>query len=289
MPTAIPTYQLQDFSTPTGGAGEVFLLDESTHTAGPPMNTPYRGDYYKIGLCQRGSAELKVNLETYAIGPGDLMLITPHVIKQWTGFSADHDSLSVFFTRDFLTAGNPANREQLHFLENATRHVLPLAAAELSSLAASLDLLRLKLRTPHVYQAGIVRSLLHSLLYEVVAVYDQQCAARRATQTRPQRLAAEFKQLLNAHCRSERSVGFYGEQLCVTPKHLTETVRAVTGKTASAWIDEAVMLEAKALLLLPQLTVAQVAEQLHFPDPSAFSRYFKKSFGLSPKAYQQAG
>ncbi|MCC3158958.1 AraC family transcriptional regulator [Hymenobacter sp. 15J16-1T3B] len=289
MTTPIPTYPLQYFSAPAAEAAGVFFLDDSTHTDGPPMHTPYRGDYYKIGLCLRGSAELQANLETYAIGPGDLMLITPHTIKQWTDFSADHDSLSLFFTRDFMTAGHRLHPEHLQFLDGATRHVLPLAAAEAASIQASLLFLRDKLRAPHAYRDDIVKNLINSLLYEVVAAYERQREARRGGQSRGQLIAADFKQLVNAHCLTERSVAFYGEQLCITPKHLSETVREATGKTASAWIEEAVMLEAKARLLNPALTVAQVAEQLHFADASAFSRFFKKSHGRSPKAYKQVG
>jgi len=62
----------------------------------------------------------------------------------------------------------------------------------------------------------------------------------------------------------------------------------VTGKTASEWIEEAVVLEAKALLQNQDLTVAQISDLLHFADQSAFSRFFRKSLGLSPTAYKQA-
>ncbi|MBD2716626.1 AraC family ligand binding domain-containing protein [Microvirga sp. STR05] len=79
----------------------MFFLDEHSHTTGPPLGVPYRGNYYKIGICLRGTAELRANLETCHIEPGSLMLITPHTIKEWTSFSTNHDSLSVFFTPEF--------------------------------------------------------------------------------------------------------------------------------------------------------------------------------------------
>ena len=49
------------------------------------------------------------------------------------------------------------------------------------------------------------------------------------------------------------------------------------------------LLEAKALLQNQQLSVAQIADLLHFADQSAFGRFFRKSIGLSPTAYKQAG
>jgi AraC-like DNA-binding protein len=83
-------------------------------------------------------------------------------------------------------------------------------------------------------------------------------------------------------------VQFYADALCITPRHLTELVKAVTGRTPSDWIAEAVALEAKALLQNPALAVQQVAASLHFADQFAFSRFFKNSTGLSPTAYRQA-
>ncbi|RPD45930.1 AraC family transcriptional regulator [Hymenobacter sediminis] len=288
MSTLIPTYRLQYFVRPNDEVADVFFLDEHTHTGGPPLGVPYRGNYYKIGICLRGTAELKANLETYAIEPGSLMLITPHIIKEWTSFSADHDSLSVFFTPEFITTRNHIPVDHFQFLENATRHVLPLAAAEAASITASLRLLQQKFQAPAPYRNQVIKSLINSLLFEVVGLYDQQQAALQATQTRSQLLTAEFKHLVNTHSTSERSVKFYADHLCITPKHLTETVKQTTGKTAGEWIEEAVMLEAKALLQNQQLTVAQVADLLHFTDQSAFSRFFRNSLGLSPTAYKQA-
>ncbi|MBG8556251.1 AraC family transcriptional regulator [Hymenobacter guriensis] len=289
MSNLIPTYRLQSFSRPEEEPAEVFFMDEHSHTTGPPLGVPYRGNYYKIGICLRGTAELKANLETYHIEPGSLMLITPHIIKEWTAFSADHDSLSVFFTPEFITTRNHIPVDNFQFLENATRHVLALAPAEAASITASLRLLQQKFDAPQPYRNQVIKNLINSLLYEVVGVYDQQSAALQASQTRSQQLTAEFKHLVNAHCTTERSVQFYAGRLCITPKHLTESVKQTTGKTAGEWIEEAVMLEAKALLQHGQLSVAQVADLLHFTDQSAFSRFFRNSLGLSPTAYKQAG
>ncbi|UOR06802.1 helix-turn-helix domain-containing protein [Hymenobacter aerilatus] len=289
MTTPIPTYSLQYFSAPPDNTADVFFLDAHTHTAGPPLNVPYRGNYYKIGICLRGTLELKANLETYTIEPNCLMLITPHVIKEWTQLSDDHDSLSVFFTKEFITSHNNVHTDHFHFLENINRHVLPLSNAEAANITASLRFLQQKFPTPHPYREQVIKNLINSLLYEVIAIYDQQHAAVQATQTRSQQLTFAFKNLVNTHSVVERSVKFYADQLCITPKHLTETVKETTGKTASEWIDQAVLLEAKALLQNQQLSVAQISDLLHFTDQSAFSRFFRKSLGFSPTAYKQAG
>jgi AraC family transcriptional activator of pobA len=290
MSEHIPIYQLQAFASPNGAPVEVYFPDYAA-PARPkiPLDCPYRGDYYKISLCLRGSAELKANLETYAVGPNCLVLATPDVIKQWLHLAADYETLSVFFTKDFITTNNAATG-RLRFFVAPPTYVLQLSAVQAATLADSLRFLQQKYHTPSLERDNILKNILNGLLYEIGALYDAQSPAPLpASRTRSQQLAAAFRQLVQTHSSTVRSVTFYAATLCITPKYLTELVKEVTGRTASDWIAEAVVLEAKALLQNPVLPIQQVAASLHFADQFAFSRFFKNSTGLSPTAYRQAG
>lgn len=287
MSTHIPTYRLDMFAQYDEAAAEVFCPREHREggKGGAPIDRPYRSDYYKISLCLRGTAELKVNLQTWPVGPGCLVLVTPHIIKQWTHISDDYETLSVFFTSDFITTNN-AHAGKLSFLLNPTTYVLPLAALEAANIAASFRFLQQKYHTPHANRKDIVKNIINGLLYELDDLYEQKATPLPATHPRGHVLTAGFKQLVQVHSAEVRSVAFYADKLCVTPKHLTEMVREVTGKTASDLITEAVVLEAKALLQTTMLPMHQIADRLHFADQFAFSRFFKKSTGLSPTAYK---
>jgi AraC family transcriptional activator of pobA len=288
MSESIPTYQLQAFASPDGAPAEVYFPDYAA-PAKPkiPLDRPYRGDYYKISLCLRGTAELKANLETYTVGPNCLVLATPDVIKQWLHLADDYETLSVFFTKDFITTNNAATGKLRFFVAPPT-YVLQLSAAQAANLAASFRFFQQKYHTPSAERDNILKNILNSLLFEIGTLYEQQPAPVLASRTRSQQLATKFRQLVQTHCATARSVTFYAAALCITPKHLTELVKEVTGRTASHWIAEAVVLEAKALLQNPMLPIQQVAASLHFADQFAFSRFFKNSTGLSPTAYRQA-
>ncbi|RYU83369.1 helix-turn-helix domain-containing protein [Hymenobacter persicinus] len=290
MTERIPTYELRAFASGDPTAAQVFFPDYAT--GGPPripLHRPYRGNYYKISLCLRGAAQLTINLHPYAVTPGCLVLATPDVIKQWTHLSADYETLSVFFTREFITANNAATG-RLGFLVAPTAPVLPLSAPEAANIAASFRFLQQKYHTPNAQRTNILQSILLSLLFELGALYaGRQPLTAPAGGARRQQLAAAFRGLLQTHGAAVRSVAFYAAALCVTPKHLTEQVKAATGRTAREWIAETVVLEAKALLQDPALTINQVAATLEFADQFAFSRFFKNCTGVSPTAYRLAG
>ena len=132
-----------------------------------------------------------------------------------------------------------------------------------------------------------MRSLLHILLHETAPIYGALRGSAKAAQPRSHLIAAEFKALVNTHYATQRGLAFYADKLCISPKHLAETIKEATGKRAVAWLADAVLLEAQVLLLNPALTIGQVADTLHFADQSTFGRFFRNNAGVSPAAYRQ--
>ncbi|MFD2717197.1 helix-turn-helix domain-containing protein [Hymenobacter monticola] len=288
MTASIPLFQLSTLTETAQQPADVFFLGPNSPPSQLPINLPYRSNYYKIGLCLRGQAQLKVNLETYDIGPNSLMLLSPYVIKQWPHISADFDGLSIFFTREFLSANGGLNLDAFCFFERDARHVFQLTTGQANEMAALLHSIEQKYEAPHAYREEILRSLIQILLHETAPIYSAQHVSTKAKQTRSQLIATGFKQLVSSHYATERSLGFYADKLCITPKHLAETVKEATGKRAVEWLAEAVLLEAHVLLQNPALTIAQIADTLHFADQSTFGRFFRKSAGVSPVAFRQA-
>jgi AraC-like DNA-binding protein len=282
----IPTYELNVLSEHTGDSPGVFFLNQKLEIPKVRIDIPFRSNYYKIGICLEGRAELKANLETHDIRPGSLIILPPVVIKQWTSMPDDYKSLDIFFTKDFITNNNTLNPDQFPFFERDAHHVIQISDTHIQNIATSLRAIKQKYDTDSIYRDEILKNLINGLLYEIASIYSQQAVT--TTHTRSQYIASEFKKLVNAHFKTERSLSFYAENISITPKHLTETVKEVTDKTAGDWITEAILLEAKVLLRNPTLTIAQISDLLHFTDQSTFGRFFKKSTGLSPVAYKQS-
>ena len=60
-----------------------------------------------------------------------------------------------------------------------------------------------------------------------------------------------------------------------------------TGRSAAAWIDECVILEAKNLLRFSGKNIQQIAYELNFSNQSSFGKYFKHLTGMSPSEFQK--
>jgi AraC-like DNA-binding protein len=250
---------------------------------------PYRSDGYIIGICTRGTARVEVNLQVYDAMPNAMLLATPfHVLRIYNS-SDDFLCRFVVFSKAFLTE----NSVNSHFLESFSyfnSSSIPVIYPDNEDARMILEiylLIQKKLeREGHPYDVEISRSILMTLLYEVQAIYEKQHIIIKGKQTRKQELNVLFQGLVFHRYKEHRNVQYYADELCVSPKHLTETVKEVTGRTAGEWIDDAVVLEAKVLLRNHDISIARVAEDINFPDQSSFGKYFKKHTGMSPSDYR---
>jgi AraC family transcriptional regulator, transcriptional activator of pobA len=286
MPVVIPVFQLEHIAAEAHETPDFFVAN--AHTFRLPTNRPYRSQYYGIGICTAGGATLRANLHEYAVLPNSLIVMGPSVVKQWSNHTTEYDSLSFFFTRSFIAGNNPDGHfpDQLPFFSASGRAVTELNETNAALIISFLQQINHYLQQPHPYRAEIIRHYAHVLLYEMAAVYAQQPAMPPARQSRKAELVWQFQQRLTLDNAEHRAVSHYANALAVSPKYLSETVREITGKTAGDWIDEAVMLEARVRLQDASLSVAQIADQLHFADASAFGKFFRKHAGLPPGEYR---
>lgn len=104
---------------------------------------------------------------------------------------------------------------------------------------------------------------------------------------RKEQIFRDFLTLLEQYYTQERSISFYADRMCLTSKYLSTIVKEVSGKHGMQWIDEYVVLEAKALLRDGSMSVKQISDKLNFPSQSMFGRFFKKMTGYSPKQFIQ--
>ena len=100
-------------------------------------------------------------------------------------------------------------------------------------------------------------------------------------------LTGKFKELIHQNIKTHHQVNYYASVLNVTPNHLNKSVKTVTNKTATTWIDETILLEAKYILFQTTLSVSEIAMRVGHEDQSYFSRFFKKYEGITPVQYRK--
>ena len=95
-----------------------------------------------------------------------------------------------------------------------------------------------------------------------------------------------FKTLVEEHFHESRDAVYYAKKLNITYKYLNEITRKSIGKTAKAFIDDTLLLEAKRLLIASSMRAKEVGFACGFEDPTNFVKFFKKHIGQTPKSFQ---
>jgi AraC family transcriptional regulator, transcriptional activator of pobA len=97
----------------------------------------------------------------------------------------------------------------------------------------------------------------------------------------------KFLDYAQTNYKQKRGMDFYTDKMCLTPKYLSKVIKEKSGKSVNEWIDDYVILGAKALLKSTNMTIQQISDELNFPSQSFFGKYFKRHADVSPKEYRK--
>lgn len=250
---------------------------------------PYRTETYGIGLVLEGQIRLKADLQVYEVAAPALICMGPQIIRAWEPIEERFITATLFVTPDFLLPmlSDSQFLSRFSFFHKNGIHAWSITEAESACLQRLFDRVEEIERQEQAHTEDLLRAYTLALMYEVASLYAVVAKERLSKLSKSELLVRHFKDLVAQHFRQERKVKFYAEQLFLHPKHLSQTLKEQTGKTASEWITEIVILEAKVLLQDAELTIGTITDQLNFPDASTFGKYFEKSTQQSPSAYRK--
>lgn len=256
------------------------------------LDAPMRIDGMTILLCRHGSLHVQINLCDYDIKAGDLLVISPDTLTRTSKIDyANTDAYIIFVSTRFLHDIN-IDLKTINIRSLVEHHapVINLTDGEVDLLVRYYTLLEhtALVNEPNIFTHSIARSLMSAIIYELMQLNFSRLSAAKDTNdslSRQNQYVHNFLSLLHIHYNRERSVAYYAEKLCISPKYLTVLVKEATGRSASAWINSFVLIEAKNLLRYSGKNVQQVAYALNFASQSAFGKFFKHLTGMSPSEY----
>lgn len=253
----------------------------------PVLRVPYRQDYYSFFIAESGIMEIEIDVIRYTVKKNDLIFNNPSHVIQVLSISGDMTGKVIAFKKEFLDGEIFNPTEKLSFINSFP--FLSLDEKEDLMVRELIQEMKAKLgdqQRPNRRQVAI--NLIGVLLHEIDAIFKLKHGNAEKKFTSKETINYQFHNLVSTFYLQERSVRFYADMLNITPRHLNELSREVTGKSASDQIDELIIREAKIFLRNTNLSVKEIAETLRFSDQFSFSKYFKRFVKLSPTAYRES-
>ena len=252
-------------------------------------NQPFRATSYGFILMLKGKISVKTSVRNEILKERDLFFIFPDSVYEVLDHT-DFSFIKITVSKDYLS------KEGL-FLSAAQQYTIFQAKAinkffltkdEYHDIYHNVIALEKKLKIPDdmPFRSDVIRNSFIEILYDLLLSNNSRKDLEPPKRDSKFELTTRFLDLLSEFFRTERQVIFYAGKLFITPRHLSQVVKSVTGKTAGELIDEIVIGEAKILLANHSLNVSGVAEALNFSNSSFFGKYFKKNTNLSPSVYR---
>lgn len=247
------------------------------------LDQPYRIKEGRIAIIKQGYARVLINLIEETFQPDKMLLIVPNSILQLIEVSPDFDMQMVAMDSEFLPITGKDDFFT-HLSQLQKNIILSLTPQESYQFKSYFDLMwNILQESPFHWE--VIQHLLVSLLYNIEYLAHNNGNAQNH-QTRQEEIFQRFISLVNTYSKKERNVVFYADKLCLTPRYLNTVVRQTSQQTVMDWINQSIILEAKVLLKHSNLLVYQISDELNFPNPSFFCKFFKRMTGITPREYQ---
>lgn len=253
------------------------------------LKLPAKIDFILSILCEHGTLTIDYDSTSQKLSERMLMILKPgHVLRSYKASADFNGHFIVVSTKLFGDSMSTFSKMLPCFIQFRDNPVITLTPEDVASQTEMRAILRrMAYCAGHQYRDRVLRSVLEAMFYETLGLYSSYYSVEAGSISRRRdALFYSFLREVEANCAKERSVAYYAGVLCVSPKHLSATVKEVSGRTAGEWIDSYVILEAKLLLQNTGLTIQEVSTKLNFPNQSFFGKYFKHLTYMSPRAFR---
>jgi AraC family transcriptional regulator, transcriptional activator of pobA len=247
---------------------------------------PFRRGFYFVGLLTNAEKTKIIYDNTSVINLDSLLVFqSPGLVYSFYRDSTTHGYL-IYFKPESLSFFRPVFEKEFPFFDmqqtdfhkinsSKFRELVPYFEEVFSAYEKSND--------PHHKVAALK---LLATLYHLKEHMDFNQWQERFS-TSQQVLLKRFLRLVNNHYIEKRTVEEYAEILHVSPNHLSQSIKSVSGKNALSYINERLVSEAKSLIHYTEFDIAEIAYQLNFSDPAHFGKFFKKIAGVTPMEFRK--
>lgn len=288
------TYDISDISRYFHGPGSdsgknKTMVYYEVGNVSSSMDAPVRILGLTVALCVSGEGEVVIGLKRFLFRKNSLMLLSPNQYVQSFRNEGDVKIMVLGCNLEILENVMPKLSGFMAVLiHNPMESVINLSDNQSLMIQEYMKMIasRLKMqKTP--FRRAKLTSLLQSMLSEILEFHYLKIDGTERQSSRKEEILSKFILEVLRNFRSERSVSFYAEMLCMTPKHLSAVCKDITSHTASELIDHYVIMEAKIMLAESSMTIQEIAMKLNFANQSFFGKYFKHLTGMSPSEFRK--
>ncbi len=248
---------------------------------------PFLINDYRMGILVHGEICVNVNLVEKRLHEGTLVFIGPGTIISPISFSENIEIYGIGLSPDFPMPF-PAGQMPFAFNGQVRDFQIEVDEANIHTARRIIDVIW-HIVHQESYNRQTVTALVAALMHHYDGIYHQHVDWLKASRSREQTIFDRFLYLVNQYSKQEHRLLFYANKMCLSERYLGTAVRKASGTTAKEWIDRSLIVRIKVELRHSNKSIAQISEDMNFPNPSFFCKYFKRMTGMTTQDFRMEG
>lgn len=240
-----------------------------------------------MAVCLEGQAKYTVDTEVHTVNANDIIIISEGQVTTDFMLSDDCKGVSMMISKEFFNEVLSGVHELSALFLFARNHpVYRLREEEVELILTYFNLIKRKADdSTHHFRKDTVRLLINTMIYDLSnVIYREQ---HTADKVRADFIFTNFIKLVEENFKSERRVSWYSQEMKLSAKYLSESVKEVSHRTPNEWIDNYLLQEIKVQLKNTSKSVKEIAAELNFSTQSFLGKFFRDHIGMSPTEYRR--
>lgn len=292
------TVSIEDFKQNeeyTDYVDDDFVLIDSLNNI-PDIYGMAKLECFLMVICREGSVRLEIDNIDYTLSTGDVLLGQPGALIKDYMMTPDNQICLVGFSSRFMRNVVKAGKKSWNVV--VSMYSTPFVPSDINTnfirrFTSIMELIGAKLDDSTYFRQDVIRHLFSAILYDLLGlickrsvIADKENKYDDGFINQSDYILYRFIQLLSQDNGTHRTVSYFADLLCYSPKHLSKAVKDASGRTPLDLINESVTERIKYSLKYSNKSIKEIAAELDFPNPSFFGKYVKARLGLSPSKYR---
>jgi AraC-like DNA-binding protein len=244
---------------------------------------------FSFALVKQGHFTINYDGTEMIVHPGEMNTYAPglpltmlHVTDDYEGYCVLIDEKLVRDTPmiDYLI------RAAYKPIAEFSKPLFQLDKKQASLMWDDLTMLRRHIMQKSDFQRETILALCQVFCIDLINAQNLMVESSQIS-SRYERIFSQFLQLVPKHFLTHHDLKFYADCLNISTPYLSRIVRVMSGRTVMYFIDHALATEAARRLKGTEQSVTEMAFDFGFSDQAAFTKFFIRMKGKSPKNYRK--
>ena len=255
---------------------------------------PVKLDCFIIAFCMEGEASININNKSHVLSADHCAIILPNTVIRQMHNNEGCTFRIVAISSKFMKEATNSRKETWDigfYLYN--NPVFPINRNSSYKLYLYKELvLKCISEKEHAYSKEVKKHLFSAIFCEILGVLHRVIPVQEDTPNlrndRSMHIFRKFMEKVAEDDGTHRTVAYYADLLCYSPKHLSCVIKKISGRTPISIINEHAIKQIKYQLKHSDESIKEVANHFDFANPSFFGKFVKTHTGMPPMQFRNS-